>query len=103
MYPIEVDAQSLNPRFAAWMLLSSYFTDYAVGESQRARMPKLNRDQLFAWVAPVPPLHEQETIAARLSEQLAGTFTLRAKLVEQNHGIDALPASLLRQAFNGEL
>lgn len=103
MYPIEVDPQSLNPRFTAWMLLSSYFTDYAVGESQRARMPKLNRDQLFAWVAPVPLLREQETIAAKLSEQLVGTSTLRAELGLQNDGIDALPASLLRRAFAGEV
>jgi type I restriction enzyme S subunit len=54
MYPIRVNRAVLDPHFAAWMLVTEEFTRYADGESRRARMPKLNREQLFAWQAPLP-------------------------------------------------
>src|SRR5437763_15717758 len=68
MYPIAVNRNILDPHFIAWMLLSDEFTNYADAESRRARMPKLNRDQLFAWKAPVPALDVQRQIATKLRE-----------------------------------
>jgi type I restriction enzyme S subunit len=66
-------------------------------------MPKLNRQQLFAWSAPVPPLTEQRRIAAQLSEQMAAVERARKALEEQLDAIHKLPAALLRRAFRGEL
>ncbi len=103
MYPIKVTPTFLDAKFAAWMLLSDEFTTYADEESRRARMPKLNRNQLFAWKAPLPPLAEQRRIADRLTEQMAAAERLRQRLEEQLDLINKLPAALLRQAFSGEL
>jgi len=103
MYPIRVNPDFLNPHFTGWLLVSDEFTKYADEESRRARMPKLNREQLFAWEAPLPPLETQELIIESLSEQMAKSESLASKLKDQLDSINKLPASLLRQAFTGKL
>ncbi len=103
MYPIRINHELLDPHFTAWLLVSDEFTEYADGESRRARMPKLNREQLFAWNALLPPLPDQRRIASQLSAQMASTERLRQTLAEQLDAINKLPAALLRRAFNGEL
>jgi type I restriction enzyme S subunit len=85
------------------MLLSDEFTNYADEESRRARMPKLNRDQLFAWTAPVPSPPEQRRIAAMLKELIGSAEEACKAIEEELDAINKLPAALLRRAFNGEL
>jgi len=103
MYPIRVDSNYLRPDFAAWLLLSDEFTNYAVSESQRARMPKLNRKQLFSWEAPLPTLDEQEEMTNKLLLQMKKTTILNQKIEELVNTIEALPSALLRKAFRGEV
>ena len=59
-----------------WILLSEEFTTYASGLSHRARMPKLNRDQLMSYAIPLPPLDIQRQIVVELEAE--------RKLVEAN-------------------
>jgi type I restriction enzyme S subunit len=82
------------------MLASEQFTEYANGESQRSRMPKLNREQLFSWEAPIPPLEEQRRLAATLDRQSSAARDLCAKLTERLKTLDRLPAALLSRAFH---
>ena len=103
MYPVRVNRSLLDPQYTAWMLLSDEFTHYADEESRRARMPKLNRDQLFAWSAPVPSLREQQRIAAMLNERMASAERARRVIEEELDTINKLPAALLRRAFAGEI
>jgi len=103
MYPIQVDSKYLRPDFTAWLLLSDEFTNYAVSESQRARMPKLNRKQLFSWEAPLPTLDEQEEMINKLLLQMEKTTILNQKIEELTNAIDALPSALLRKAFMGNV
>lgn len=51
----------------------------------------------------LPPLPEQKRIAAVLDDQMSCTEKLRNDLKKQLHEINALPAALLKRAFNGEL
>jgi type I restriction enzyme S subunit len=101
MYPIKVNQGVLDSHFLSWVLVSDEFTQYADEESRRARMPKLNREQLFAYDAPIPTLDEQRQIAAFMKDKIEQTkqiiTTLESQLAEINH----LPASLLREAFEG--
>ena len=46
MYPLMFDPERVDAHFAMFSLLAEPFTRYAVEESRRARMPKLNRAQL---------------------------------------------------------
>jgi len=103
IYPLEVVDVRADPRFVLWVLLSQPFTEYAVAESRRARMPKLNRTQLFSYMAPIPPLKEQERIAAEVTEQMATIEKLRVNLEAQLIEIKSLSASVLRKAFRGDL
>jgi type I restriction enzyme S subunit len=101
MYPVRVNRSLLDPRYTAWMLLSDEFTNYADAESRRARMPKLNREQLFVWGAPVPSLPEQQRVAAKLIGQMASADRAREAIEEELDTINRLPAALLRRAFTG--
>ena len=103
MYPILPKANNLNLSFLLALLLSEPFTRYAESHSQRARMPKLNRDQLLAYATPLPPLADQKRIAALLKDQMAAVDKARAAAEVELETINALPAALLRRAFNGEL
>lgn len=60
-------------------------------------------DKLLTFDFPLPPLPEQQRIAAILQEQLAAVEKARKAAEEQLEAIKALPAALLRRAFDGEL
>ena len=48
-------------------------------------------------------LDEQKRMAAILNEQMAAVEKVRKAAEEELNTINALPAALLRRAFNGEL
>ena len=50
---------------------------------------------------PLPPLPEQQRIAAILNEQMSAVEKARAAAEEELKTINALPAALLRRAFSG--
>ncbi len=62
-----------------------------------------NATMLESLSVPLPPLEEQERIASILTEQMAAIDKARAAAQEQLDTLQALPAAILRQAFNGEL
>jgi type I restriction enzyme S subunit len=103
MYPIKVNQEVLNAYFLSWVLVSDEFTKYADEESRRARMPKLNREQLFAWEAPIPPLDEQKRIADFMKDEIGKSKQIVGMLEAQLAEINRLPSVLLRQAFVGQL
>jgi type I restriction enzyme, S subunit len=100
MYPIKVNHTVLDPHFAAWLLVSDEFTNYADSESRRARMPKLNREQLFAFSAPLPPLNEQKRIVIRINESMGAAERARTAAEAQLKAAKDLPAAYLRAVFN---
>ena len=60
-------------------------------------------EKLLALQIPLPPLAEQQRIAAILREQMAAVEKARAAAQAELDAINALPAALLRRAFNGEI
>ena len=68
MYPLRPKSGTATPEFVAILLLSNAFTEYAVGVSARAQMPKVNRETLFAYEHPMPPIKLQETFANRMQD-----------------------------------
>jgi len=102
MYPISPKTELLTSEFLLQLLLSDHFTQYAISQSQRARMPKLNRDQLFAYRTAIPPLPEQLRITAVLREQMAAVDKARAAAQARLEAVKALPAAFLREIFGTE-
>lgn len=66
-------------------------------------MPKLNRQQLFSWAAPIPPLARQYEITQMLQEKMVGVEQLVKSLQAQLETINHFPSALLNQAFTGDL
>jgi restriction endonuclease S subunit len=54
-------------------------------------------------ILPIPPLDEQERIAAELSGQMESVESARMAAQEELNTINAIQAALLRRAFAGEL
>lgn len=69
MYAIRTQ-QGLKIEFLFYFMLSKYFHQFAVLESMRVAMPKINRDALGILKILVPPLAEQQKIIEQLVEQI---------------------------------
>ena len=82
-----------------YILVSRDFTDYAIMNSARAGMPKLNRQTLFAYKCMIPPLSEQQTIVATLDSLKSKVDRLQANYDKISQECDALKQAILRQVF----
>lgn len=101
IYPISTDGRRLSPAYARLLLVSPDFTRFADEASARSRMPKLNREQLFAYEFPLPPLDDQQRIALALKERLAVVEEARRAAQAQTDEMDALRAAIYRESFRG--
>ena len=103
VYPLRVKDERLVPDFLQWALVARSFTEYTSSVSRRARIPKINREQLFAHKMRFPGRDQQRRIAHYLRSvqtEIAG--------VQETHKVDGelldrLEQSILAQAFRGEL
>jgi len=68
MYPMKANQDMVN-KFVYWFLLSEQFSTFAILESDRVAMPKINRDSLGGCYLPIPPSKEQQQIANFLDNQ----------------------------------
>jgi type I restriction enzyme, S subunit len=78
------------------MLLSRAFTEYATAESVRASMPKLNRETLFKYQFPVPPVSLQVVF----SEQAEAMQSIQSQQSTATAKAQATFDALLAQAFS---
>ena len=65
MYPLTIKPIA-NKVFIRNLLLGKHFLSYAIKHSGRARMPKINREALFAYNFPLPPLSLQQSFASKI-------------------------------------
>lgn len=90
MYPLRC-LPTLRPIFLLALLLSRVFTEYATAESVRASMPKLNREALFKYQFPVPPIGSQ------------AAFTERAEAIQSIQLQQAIATTKAEAAFDALL
>jgi type I restriction enzyme S subunit len=103
IYPLVPFKNEMMRDFLYYLLITQNFTDYAILGSQRAGMPKVNREHLFAYTLCVPPLIEQQTIVQNLDALSAQTKKLEAIYQQHLNDLDELKKSVLQKAFRGEL
>lgn len=102
MYPLTFDPDRVDSGFAMFSLLAEPFTTYAVDASRRARMPKLNRDQLMAWQMRLPEsLSDQRRIAATVRESLTVVDAAQSAAKVRLAAAETLPTAYLREVFEG--
>lgn len=90
-----------NPDFILNAL--RHFEATLVKKGSGSTFQAINRDDLVSFEIPLPPLTEQKQIAGILREQMATVEEARTVAEKELNTINALPAALLRRAFNGEL
>jgi len=69
MYPLDC-SDRVDPHWLFYLMLSKPFTAWAITESDRVAMPKINRESLSELVAAVPPVTEQRAIVAGIESKL---------------------------------
>lgn len=95
MYPLRCKP-TLHADYLLSLLLSTAFTDYATAESVRAQMPKLNRETLFAYRFPVPPLELQ----LQFAEKVAAVRSIQTQQSVATAKAQAAFDALLATAFS---
>lgn len=100
VYP---NPEVFNSMFLQFWFMRNYQRLRMETEGRGGNQPNLNGDYLKKQLIPLPPLSEQQMIATRLTAQLASAEKARASAEAELQAINALPAALLRKAFNGEV
>jgi type I restriction enzyme, S subunit len=79
------------------------FTNYAISGSDRAGMPKVNREHLFAYKTWFPLLPKQVALAKVFDSLASSVSDLETVYRSKLAAIAELKQSLLQKAFAGEL
>ena len=97
-YPILPNAENCNRIYLAVLLRSSYFLSYILGFSARSNMPKVNRQQISGFKAPLPPLSLQQ----RFAEFYQQTDKSKLAVKQALESLDAMQKALMRKHLGGE-
>lgn len=95
------DPAQLDADYLYAFLRSALFIDAIRGHDQSLGVPHISPAQVEAVKLPLPDLPTQRRLAADLGEKLAAAEGVIARCREELAAIEALPASLLRDAFGG--
>ncbi|MEZ5963088.1 MAG: restriction endonuclease subunit S [Planctomycetota bacterium] len=94
IYPLR-PGKRIRHRYLQYLLLSDQFTSYAVRVSNRAGMPKVNREQLFAFEFELPDLDEQAKHIALLDKVFEGIAELERLAELRSRELWSLKRSLV--------
>lgn len=103
VYPLICLENHLTKDFLFYLLLSTEFTSYAISGSERAGMPKVNRDHLFAYKFKLPSISQQISVAEKIRSSYEVISVLNNSLKRKIEELNSLKKSILKQAFSGEL
>ncbi len=103
MYPLTPKAGKATRDFIYYELMSRRFTEYAISGSNRAGMPKVNREHLFAYRFKLPSLAVQQQICEHLDSAVEAVHSLGHEMATANLESTQLREAILRKAFAGEL
>lgn len=102
MYPI-TPSRSLLPGFLLMQLLSRTFTDWAVMESMRVAMPKVNRETLGRFPLILAPLERQHELVDQWSVEADRTQALVDKVRCSLACLREYRAALITAAVTGQI
>jgi len=102
MYPLRSRGQ-LDHKYLFWYMLSDRYTAWSVLEADRVAMPKINRETLKSAKIPIPPLHEQQAIAAFLDSETAKIDALSTKVSTVIERLKEYRTALISSAVTGKI
>jgi len=89
--------------YLAWILRRHETVEFAMQGKTGSRMPRADMKSLFTLEIPLPLKSKQHEIIKELSVNIAIVKKATKQIEEELETINALPAALLRRAFNGEI
>jgi len=102
MYPI-IPSDAINPKYLFYQLLSQHFTSFAVMESLRVAMPKVNRESLGRFPILIPPRDEQEQIIQLIDGMWKEIDGIRETIQEVIDRLEEYRSALITDAVTGKL
>ena len=102
MYPLKGQGQ-LSNKYLFWYLLSEPFSIFAVQESMRVAMPKLNRETLADAYVPLPPPSEQALIVKYVEEKILAIDAVIEHAQKHITRLGEYRSSLISAAITGQL
>ena len=104
IFRVRFDLSDYVPSFISAQIGSSYGKSYFLSHAkQTTGIATINQRVLKGFPLASPPVEIQKEIVSRLENELRKAEEIKKLLQDQLDTINALPAALLRQAFNGEL
>jgi len=94
---------NINPYFTKYALKRSDFLTYVNSVTKGMKMPRLGTVDGQMALFPLPPLHEQEQIVAKLEELMVFCDGLEQSIKESQGYNEKLLQQVLREALQGEL
>lgn len=102
MYPIIPDKR-LRPEYLLMQLLTARFTDWAVIESMRVAMPKINRETIGGFLLRVPALDLQDHFIEAFSEIRVSFHKITDKIVASIARLQEYRSALITAAVTGQM
>lgn len=93
---------NINPYFLKYSLKRSDFLIYVNSVTKGMKMPRLGTTDGQLALMPLPPIHEQEQIVAKLEKLMAYCNGLEQSIKESQGHNDMLLQQVLREALQGE-
>ena len=103
MYALRPNLDRISRGFLMYLLLAPPFSEYAVDNSDRNAMPKINQQALLAFTFRILKPPEQRRIVRLLQGVQAKQSELRRLQSETDADLAAFTPALLAKAFRGEL
>ena len=102
MYPLSAGTR-LIPKYLLWFILSEPFSAWAVLESDRVAMPKINRESLSEIRLPIPPREEQAAIVNHVNLSAARFDNVRMSTERTLDLLRERRSALIAAAVTGHL
>jgi type I restriction enzyme S subunit len=102
-YIYTTKSKNISTDFVAWFMRSPVYMERAPVDFTPGQLPRIRADEVASTEINIPDIEIQKKTVLRIDESMSETLKIQKSLQDQLETINALPAALLRQAFNGEL
>lgn len=99
VYPLFARS-NIDKNYLFYLLLSPNFTQYAISGSDRAGMPKVNRDHMFAYSFNLPDKPHQIDVVRKLDSLLELKISMIDRYSKKLEYLRALKQSVLKETFS---
>lgn len=103
VYPLLGVKNKVKKDFLFFLLLSNEFTNYAIAGSDRAGMPKVNREHLFAYQFNLPSIESQNFLTTKIKNSYVYIKVINKAVKKKIVELSLLKQSILTKAFHGKL